>query len=134
MPADPGRDLLRMTSRPAVDDLIAYAHVADLPRTIAFYAHLGFAAQNSHEFEGMLVWAQLVSGDARLMIAQADEAIEPARQAILFYLFTPDLPALRAHLLEMGVSAGEIEHPDYMPGGEMRVADPDGYVLLIAQR
>ncbi len=68
------------------------------------------------------------------MVAQAGEPVAPEQQAILFYLFAPDLAALREQLIDDGVPAGEIGFPDYMPGGEMRVEDPDRYVLLIAQR
>ena len=32
-----------------------------------------------------------------------------------------------------GVEVGEVKRPFYMPAGEFRVADPDGYVLLIGQ-
>jgi hypothetical protein len=31
------------------------------------------------------------------------------------------------------VEVGEIEHPSYMPAGELRVLDPDGYVVLVGQ-
>jgi hypothetical protein len=36
-------------------------------------------------------------------------------------------------LAAAGVEVGPIEHPFYMPAGEFRTADPDGYVLLIGQ-
>lgn len=39
----------------------------------------------------------------------------------------------RAALEELGYSPGEIKHPFYMPGGECRLEDPDGYVLMLAQ-
>jgi hypothetical protein len=32
-----------------------------------------------------------------------------------------------------GIDVGEIEYPFYMPAGEFRVVDPDGYVLLVGQ-
>jgi hypothetical protein len=31
------------------------------------------------------------------------------------------------------LSPGAIEHPFYMPSGEFRLFDPDGYVLLVGQ-
>jgi hypothetical protein len=68
------------------------------------------------------------------MVAQAEEPVVPEQQAVLFYMFTPDLAALREQLEDAGVPVGEIGSPDYMPGGEMRLEDPDRYVLLIAQR
>ena len=43
------------------------------------------------------------------------------------------LKALRQRLLDAGVTASEITFPEYLPNGECRVVDPDGYVLMIAQ-
>jgi hypothetical protein len=51
----------------------------------------------------------------------------------LFYLYSPDLIALREHLLAVGVKVLPITYPEYMPKGEIREEDPDGYVLLIGQ-
>jgi len=34
-------------------------------------------------------------------------------------------------LVECGVNAGPIQYPFYAPGGEFRVTDPDGYVLMV---
>jgi hypothetical protein len=56
-----------------------------------------------------------------------------SQQAVLFYLYSPDFIALRQHLLDSGVHVSAITHPDYMPKGEIRAEDPDGYVLLIGQ-
>ncbi|MBV9671155.1 MAG: hypothetical protein JOZ43_09385, partial [Acidobacteriales bacterium] len=44
-----------------------------------------------------------------------------------------DLKALREELLRAGLSAGEIGYPGYLPEGEFRLEDPDGYTLMIAQ-
>lgn len=124
-----------MTSTHAVTDLVAYAHVADVQRSIDFYAYLGFSATEvTLDDDGVTVWALLASGSGRLMVAQADAEIEPRAQTVLFYLFTPDVAALREELEREGVPVGEIDHPEYMPNGVFRMADPDGYVLLIAQR
>ena len=124
-----------MTPTPAVSDLVAYAYVADVQRSIDFYAYLGFGATEvTLDDDGVTVWALLVSGSARLMVSQASAAIEPKAQAVLFYLFTTDVSALREKLERQGVPVGEIDHPEYMPNGVFRVEDPDGYVLLIAQQ
>jgi hypothetical protein len=32
-----------------------------------------------------------------------------------------------------GIAAGEVGFPEYLPQGEFRVLDPDGYTLMIAQ-
>jgi catechol 2,3-dioxygenase-like lactoylglutathione lyase family enzyme len=118
----------------AIVGLVPMAHVADLPRTIEFYRRLGFAVEGEWKHDGKLVWADLRSGDAALFVSQASEPVVAVQQAVLFYLYTDDVHTLRQRLAAAGVKVGEIEHPAYMPAGEVRVEDPDGYVLLIGQR
>jgi hypothetical protein len=67
------------------------------------------------------------------MVARSEGAIDARAQAVLFYLYAADLKSLRRELLASGVAAGEITYPDYLPNGECRVEDPDGYTLMIAQ-
>ena len=118
----------------ALTGLWPYAHVADVQRSVDFYARLGLEVRNTHEHDGMLVWAFVESSEsAGLMLALADAPVEPQAQAVLFYCWTPDVAALREELVRDGVDVGEVTHPFYMPAGEIRVADPDGYVLLIGQ-
>ena len=52
---------------------------------------------------------------------------------MLFYLYVPDLTALRERLIAEGIDASAIEHPEYLPNGEFRVLDPDGYTVMVAQ-
>lgn len=135
----------------AVSALVPYAHVADVERSLAFYALMGFAQRSAHAGpDGRTVWAEAVSGDARLMLAQASGPIAADQQAVLFYMYAKDLAALRAHLLKHGTQEGgpylgkpspptghavafAIAHPFYMPAGELRLHDPDGYVILVGQ-
>jgi catechol 2,3-dioxygenase-like lactoylglutathione lyase family enzyme len=123
-----------------IHGLTAYAHVADVQRSIDFYRRFGLDVRNSHEEDSALVWAFLTSAatdpneaGARLMVALADRAIDPSQQAVLFYCWSRDVRALHAELRDAGIVVGEIEHPFYMPAGEFRVVDPDGYVLLVGQ-
>lgn len=115
--------------------LVAFAHVADVERSIGFYADLGFKVANTVVPAGWSgpVWAWLQSEKADLMVGLASEPIDPARQAILFYLYYDNIRDTRAELVALGHSPGEIEYPFYMPGGECRLLDPDGYVLMLAQ-
>jgi hypothetical protein len=41
---------------------------------------------------------------------------------------------LREHLLASDEKVSAITYPDYMPKGEIRFDDPDGYALLIGQQ
>jgi hypothetical protein len=83
------------------------------------------------------VWALLArgSGDARarLMLGLASGPIDAATQAVLFYCWAPDVQRLHDELAAAGVAVGEVTRPFYMPSGEFRVEDPDGYVLLVGQ-
>jgi hypothetical protein len=117
----------------AVNDLISFVHVADVQRTIDFYALLGFSVQDTYHHEARLDWASLQSGDARLMVAHAGAPIDCAAQAVLFYLYSDDLAALRASLVDQGIAVGEIVDGTPGPDREMRLSDPDGYCLMIAQ-
>jgi catechol 2,3-dioxygenase-like lactoylglutathione lyase family enzyme len=113
--------------------LVPMVFVADLQRSIAFYAHLGFEVGNTFTPEGAneMSWAWLESSDARLMLALANEAIVSDEQRIHFYLYTDDVLSARDTLVEAGLTPGEITKPFYAPRGEFRLVDPDGYVLMI---
>ena len=65
------------------------------------------------------------------MVARAESPVDARGQGVLVYLYTPDLPALRAHLLANGVKVSEINRPPYMPSGEISVPDPDGYGVFV---
>ncbi len=115
--------------------LVAFAHVADVGNSIRFYADLGFSVANSVAEEGgsRLVWAWLQSEKADLMVGLASGPIDPAQQAVLFYLYYDDIKDVHAALEALGHRPGRIGYPFYMPGGEFRLEDPDGYVLMLAQ-
>ena len=123
-----------MTSTPTLTNLTAYVHVADVQRSIDYYAHLGFTPTDVTLDNGAPVWALLVGGAGRLMVAQADDEIDRSKQGVLFYLYTADVAALRHELAAHNVPVGEIDYPEYLPNGVIRLEDPDGYVLLITQR
>ncbi|GAB3511862.1 VOC family protein [Pseudoxanthomonas daejeonensis] len=115
--------------------LVAFAHVADVGRSIGFYADLGFSVENTVVPQGRSapIWARLESGRAELMVGLASGPVDAAQQAILFYLYYDDIRQARAALVALGHAPGEIQYPFYMPGGEFRLEDPDGYVLMLAQ-
>jgi len=117
-----------------VTGLIPMAFAADLQRSVDFYKLLGLEVRGSlRNASGELQWVDLVSEQAQLMFARASDPVIPSQQAVLFYLYSPNLITLREHLLATGVKVSPINYPDYMPKGEIRVEDPDGYTLLIGQ-
>jgi predicted enzyme related to lactoylglutathione lyase len=116
-----------------VSDLVPFVHVADIARSIAFYELLGLRVCATHEPGGRLVWAHLHSERAALMVALADEPVDARKQGVLFYLYTRDLAALRDHLVAAGAGPGQIVDGSPGPREELRIDDPDGYCLMIAQ-
>lgn len=122
-----------MTAR--TRSLVAYAHVAAVERSINFYSGLGFKVENTVVPDGHTapIWARLESEKANLMVGLASGPIDASQQGILFYLYYDNIEKTRSTLIELGYSPGEIRYPFYMPGGECRLEDPDGYVLMLAQ-
>src|SRR5207253_2003209 len=70
---------------------------------------------------------------ANLMLTRTSRPLNPEAQDVLFYLYATDLAAQRKRLGDAGVKVGEICYPEYLPEGEFRAQDPDGYCLMIAQ-
>ena len=116
-----------------VNGLVPFVHVEDVERSIAFYHHLGFIVESVYKYRGRPVWASLQSEGAELMVSTDGDSIDPAGQGVLFYLYSTDLAALREQLLADGIDVGQIEDGTPGPREEMRLTDPDGYVLMIAQ-
>jgi catechol 2,3-dioxygenase-like lactoylglutathione lyase family enzyme len=113
--------------------LVPMISVADVERSIAFYSHLGFEIGNTFACEGETKpsWAWLQSGDAQLMLA-AEPETAAAKHSVLFYVYTEDLAAARASLVEADLKPGEIATPFYAPQGEFELVDPDGYIVMVS--
>src|SRR5581483_2039899 len=123
-----------------VRSLVPMIHVADVERSIEFYRLLGFEVGNKVPPSGPLQWAWLYAPAAddwkrgpNLMVTRSARPLNADAQDVLFYLYAPDLTALRETLISQGLTVSEIGYPDYLPSGEFRVDDPDGYCLMIAQ-
>lgn len=144
-------------SRLRVKDHVPMAHVNDVDESIAFYALLGFSCESRFsDEEGQPYYAALRSEQAELMLTRASGLVDASQQAVLFYMYADDVEGLRNHLLQKGLAnAGRVPgdrkmgdhdraipdgaavfdvcYPFYMTAGEVRVHDPDGYVVLIGQ-
>ncbi len=128
-------------------------HVADVEASVSFYSMLGFNVCSRFQTDdGITRWADIRSHRAQFMLARATAPILAAEQAVLFYLYSLDVRSLRDYLIDRGIpNAGAppmegIESPPpngaavfdivprfYMPAGELRIHDPDGYCLLVGQ-
>lgn len=106
-------------------------HVADVCRSIRFYELLGFELIDIQGPATCPGWARMHCEGGALMFLLAEERVDPSVQAILLAMYTPDLPALREHLLAKGVKVPPITYPGYMPSGQITLTDPDGYIIGI---
>jgi hypothetical protein len=113
--------------------IVALAYVSSVPASMRFYEAIGFRVTNTFAPPGESepVWAWLDCDGASLMIGRASEPVVAAQQAVLFYLYTDDLPGKHAELAAANFAVGEITYPFYAPRGEFRLHDPDDYVLMI---
>jgi hypothetical protein len=105
-------------------------HVAEIERSIRFYELLGFVTIDTNGGKP-LGWARLHCEGGALMFLRADEPVDPRAQAVLLYMYTPDLIGLREQLLASGVKVPPIKYPEYMRSGEITIADPDGYAIFV---
>ena len=126
--------------QPAITGLVPMVHVLDVERSVEFYRHLGFEVGNRVPSSGPMHWAWLYAPGAadwkrgpNVMLTRSECAIDAGAQEVLFYLYAGDLKSLHSTLLAKGIAAGDIAHPEYLPAGEFRIEDPDGYTLMIAQ-
>ena len=72
-------------------------HVADVERSVDFYARLGFAPGNvMRDHSGRACWSGMGDGEARIMFAAASTPVVPEDQAVILYLHVRDVAALRA--------------------------------------
>jgi hypothetical protein len=107
-------------------------HVADVARSIRFYEQLGFITIDTDR-QIPIGWARMHCEGGALMFLRAERPIDVSAQTVLFYMYTPELSQLREQLVAAGLIVGRIARPDYMKSGELRLDDPDGYVILVGQ-
>ena len=99
-------------TRAKATGLVPMAHVADVQRSVDFYRLLGMELRGSlKRSDGGLQWAHIACEGAELMLTRADQPIVASQQAVLFYLYSPDLIALRQHLLTAGIRVSGISYP-----------------------
>ena len=87
-------------SKPCVTGLIPMAQSAEVRRSVDFYKLLGMEIRGSlrNPF-GLLQWVHVACEQAELMLTRAAHPIVGDQQAVLFYLYSPDLVGLREHLV-----------------------------------
>jgi catechol 2,3-dioxygenase-like lactoylglutathione lyase family enzyme len=111
-------------------------YVRRIHDSVAFYALLGFR-EVAHGADEEWSWAYLGCDGLGLLLASAAAGGRMAaagdRGPVQVYCQADDVAQLRRQL-EEGVAAVEhLGHPAHAPGGELRVVDPDGHVVMVAQ-
>ncbi len=106
-------------------------HVGDVSRSIRFYNLLGFETVDLQGDPSCPGWARLQCEGGALMFLLAEKPVDASKQAFILAMYTPDLPALREHLLANDVQVPPITYPEYMPSGQITFPDPDGYLIGI---
>jgi catechol 2,3-dioxygenase-like lactoylglutathione lyase family enzyme len=105
--------------------------VANVERSLRFYALLGFDVVDVEGAKGSLGWARVHCEGGAIMFVRSQEPQAPPDDRFLLYLYTPDLSALRTQLSSAGVEVSPISYPEHMRSGEICLKDPDGYSILI---
>lgn len=139
-----------------VFDHVPMAHVASVDTSLEFYVKLGFVCESRFtDARQEAYFASICADAAELMLVRADGLIVAAQQAVLFYMYTASVLSLRKYLLASGLRDGgvyadrpnkgeekeapnpctvySVTQPFYMTDGEIRIHDPDGYVILVGQ-
>jgi catechol 2,3-dioxygenase-like lactoylglutathione lyase family enzyme len=124
-----------MTGRPRLQSSTPLLVVADLPRALAFYAHLGFG--------GASVWGEppcfaMVYRDGfELMLSRAEQAAHVRPNGGVgawdVYLRIGDLAAELAALAAAGVTPDRGPTDTFYEMREVELLDPDGHRICIAQ-
>ena len=107
--------------------LVPLLHVTDMERSIDFYERLGLEAEAYFEQEGWLLWCRLRNHDeAELMLTLTGDPPHVHEGTVALYLFVEDLDSL--------AGLGPVEQADPSAAHAVRLQDPDGYEILVAQR
>ena len=106
---------------------------SDVERSLGWWARLGFETVDVDRGEdGAIFWARMhCQGGAVMFLRAEDEIPGTPGQRPPFYMYSPDMPALREQLLAEGVATGPISYPPYMRSGEICLTDPDGYTVFV---
>jgi len=115
-----------------VNACVPVVYVADIAASVAFYEHLGLAAQAEGQDSGWR-YSYLKAGEVGLLLAAGGTAWSTDPGPVHLYFRSDDVAGLEHTLQAAGVATEHLGYPDHAPGGELKVLDPDGHVLLIGQ-
>lgn len=105
-------------------------HVQSIEKSIEFYRLLGFELIDT-EGGPPIGWARMQCEGGAVMFLRAEHPRTGKETPVMLVMYTDDLPAFRAQLLDLGMDVRPINYPDYMRSGELMLNDPDGNVVLV---
>lgn len=109
--------------------LIPMQPVADLDRSIAFYAALGFSVRQRRDDWG---WAHLACGPVEVMLDRSIHLHAGIPKTAVLYLYPDDIEAFHRDALARGLAVPPLEVTFYGMR-EFRIDDPDGNRLWVGQ-
>jgi hypothetical protein len=115
-----------------VNACVPVVYVTDVSASVSFYGILGLACQVNGR-DGEWAWAYLKSGEVGVLLAAGGSVWSNDHGPVLLYLRTDDVAQLERMLRENGVPTEHLGYPEHAAGGELKVVDPDGHVLMIGQ-
>jgi|SRR5262245_14623830 len=115
-----------------VNACVPVVYVTDIATSVPFYELLGFACEVAGQ-DGEWSYAYLKTGDVGVLLAAGGSVSSNDPGPVLLYLRADDVARLEGRLREAEVPTEHLGYPDHAPGGEVKVIDPDGHVLMIGQ-
>jgi catechol 2,3-dioxygenase-like lactoylglutathione lyase family enzyme len=115
-----------------VNACVPVVYVADIAASVAFYEHLGLAVQADGQ-DGGWRYSYLKCGDVGVLLAAGGTVWSTDPGPVHLYFRADDVAGLENTLRAAGVTTEHMGYPDHAPGGELKVLDPDGHVILIGQ-
>ncbi|GIF17007.1 hypothetical protein Ate01nite_70390 [Actinoplanes teichomyceticus] len=112
---------------------VPVCYVVNLESSRRFYGFFGYTEARSGG-EGDARWSYLQCAAHALLLACVQPPLIRAELPLLIYLYVDDLAAVRAVLDAAGHPYEPAGRPEHAPGGELRLTDPDGNVVLVGQR
>jgi predicted enzyme related to lactoylglutathione lyase len=116
-----------------VSAAVPVCYVRNIEQARDFYAMFGYTERQGGEDKGSL-WSYLQSGSQTLLLACVQPPPMQAELPLLIYFYVDDLDAVRRRFEAAGHAVELTGHPAHAPGGEARTKDPDGNVVVFAQR
>jgi predicted enzyme related to lactoylglutathione lyase len=121
-----------MAMRPVLRRMDAATYVKDIEASRAFYELLGFWEVRSGRGPAS-AWSAMRNGRDTVLLTWTRPPLPVPQFPLLFYFFFEDLDALLDTLEDAGLNPVRLGHPPHAPGGEVKVTDPDGNTILLAQ-